>query len=508
MAWLAEQLGPDRGQRRLRRRARRHMLAGVRRLRVRQRATIDLAVRRQRQPVQHHDPRRHHVVRQHLRQRRSQCRAVEAAVTRHIAHELPPGAHLPRHHHRGAHARLLPAAAPRSRRARSGSRGSSPDDPRGPHIPPPHRLASAPDRRSDKAGRRPLRTDPARTARRSNPRGRNIPAQAQHRRCRARRRPRQEQDSDRRRGCARLVWDDRSAAEEGAIVPRIEAFRSRRIDRRLGRAVEIPHRARRGDQTPCQVEVRRNASPPHRIHSRPEATGSRPPRHDRSASARSAGRIACMIVTLFAAAIAARRAGSRAAARSARTIRAPANQRQATAARDLRRGQSEQRSAARATVGPCRKSRRSPRKEVRQCHRDEPARPLDAGGARGVDDMREAVGMNAQTEVGVRLVRRRRLRRIEPPHFDLDPAPAATAPAASPASAAAARRCRAACEPAAGPDNPDRAAGRHRPPSAPPAAPPPSRPSARPPARPARRVRTPCPRNRRASRFARRFSSP
>ena len=104
---LAEQVGPDRSERRLGRRARRDML-GCRRelIRRRQCLAVDLAVRRQRQPVQHHDPRRDHVVRQHRRQRRLERRAIQRRLAADIADELAASASLARHHHRRAHAIL------------------------------------------------------------------------------------------------------------------------------------------------------------------------------------------------------------------------------------------------------------------------------------------------------------------------------------------------------------------------------------------------------------------
>ena len=59
-----QHLGKQPAQHRLLRSARRTLQTPSRKLRRRQRTTVELAVRRQRQPIQHHDRRRHHVVRQ------------------------------------------------------------------------------------------------------------------------------------------------------------------------------------------------------------------------------------------------------------------------------------------------------------------------------------------------------------------------------------------------------------------------------------------------------------
>ena len=91
-------------------RARRHVLAALTSpcLRRRQRPAVHLAVRRQRQRVQQHERRRHHVVRQ---PRRAGARAARAAARRlaadHVGHQpLVARPVLARQHHRLAHRRM------------------------------------------------------------------------------------------------------------------------------------------------------------------------------------------------------------------------------------------------------------------------------------------------------------------------------------------------------------------------------------------------------------------
>ena len=83
----AQHLGKQRTQDRLLRAARRAVLMRRGKLRLRQRATVELAVRRQRQPLQHHERRRHHVVRQAPPQRRPQRRRIKRRTRRrhHVA---------------------------------------------------------------------------------------------------------------------------------------------------------------------------------------------------------------------------------------------------------------------------------------------------------------------------------------------------------------------------------------------------------------------------------------
>ena len=126
-------------------------------LRRRQRPAVDLAVRRERQRVQRHERRRHHVVGQ--------------AAPQH-APAAPPASHLAgRRHHVGdeppvarprssrattaacAHRRVRAPAPPRSRPARCGSRGSSPVVDAAEELQRRRRPASAPDRRCGTAAR-------------------------------------------------------------------------------------------------------------------------------------------------------------------------------------------------------------------------------------------------------------------------------------------------------------------------------------------------------------------
>ena len=107
-----EHLGKQRAQDLLLRRPRRPMRMRRPKLRRRQRPAVELAVRRQRQPLQHHQRRRHHVVRQLPRQRRPQRRGVQHRARRrhHVADQpLAARAVLPRDHRGLRHAR--PAAA-------------------------------------------------------------------------------------------------------------------------------------------------------------------------------------------------------------------------------------------------------------------------------------------------------------------------------------------------------------------------------------------------------------
>src|SRR3954463_9369991 len=92
------------------RRARRPPHRAHRLLRRRQRATVELAVGRQRKPIQHHQRRWHHVLGQALPQMRTQHRRIRNRSTRrnHIANQtLAPGAVLARDH-RGLRNRPMP----------------------------------------------------------------------------------------------------------------------------------------------------------------------------------------------------------------------------------------------------------------------------------------------------------------------------------------------------------------------------------------------------------------
>ena len=82
-------LGKQRAQHRLRGRARRPVHASRTRLRRRQRPPVELAVLCQRQTIQNHERRRHHVVRQRGRQRRAKLRHVRrgARGRHHVTHQ-------------------------------------------------------------------------------------------------------------------------------------------------------------------------------------------------------------------------------------------------------------------------------------------------------------------------------------------------------------------------------------------------------------------------------------
>ena len=153
-----QHLGKQRAQDRLLRRPRRHDAhATATKLRRRQRPAVELAVRRQRQPLQHHERRRHHVVRQLPRQRRPQRRGVQRRARRrhHIADQPLAARRRPSRATTAAcaHARPAAAAPPRSRPARSGSRASSPARRRGPGTPARRPAATAPGPRSGTSAR-------------------------------------------------------------------------------------------------------------------------------------------------------------------------------------------------------------------------------------------------------------------------------------------------------------------------------------------------------------------
>ena len=98
-----ENLGKQRAQHLLLRRARTTQRRSRHRLRRRQRTPVELAVGRQRQPLQHHQRSRHHVVGKPLGQRRPQRSRIDRTTRRrhHIAHQPPlPGHILARDHRR------------------------------------------------------------------------------------------------------------------------------------------------------------------------------------------------------------------------------------------------------------------------------------------------------------------------------------------------------------------------------------------------------------------------
>ena len=170
--------------------ARRH------RLRRRQRTPVELAVGRQRQPLQHHQRSRHHVVRKPLGQ-------APPATKPHRPHNPPPPPHSPpaaaaRPHPRArspppAKPPHSPPAQPRSRQARCGTRAASPAHPHAPGTPAPRPHASAPNPRSGTSARRRAHAGRQQTAPPSAPLAPDNPAQAPHPKCKAPPQPQQAQ---------------------------------------------------------------------------------------------------------------------------------------------------------------------------------------------------------------------------------------------------------------------------------------------------------------------------
>ena len=125
-----EHLGKQPAQQLLLRRTRRRAgLVGAI-LGRRQRPAVELAVRRQRQPIQHHKRRRNHVVRKAAAQHAPaapQHRERGRRGRHHIGHQpLAAGLILARNHRSLRTPQGDAPAPPRSRRARCGSRASSP----------------------------------------------------------------------------------------------------------------------------------------------------------------------------------------------------------------------------------------------------------------------------------------------------------------------------------------------------------------------------------------------
>ena len=162
---------------------------GEPKLRLRQRPAVELAVWRQRQPLQHHQRGRHHVVRQLPRQRGPQRRGVQhrARCRHHIADQPLAAAHHPAARSRRPATRPpARSAPPRSRPARSGTRAASPARRRGPGTPAPRPTATAPGPRSGTSGCRPRRSGRRQTAPPSATPGSDSPAPDQRPRCTAR----------------------------------------------------------------------------------------------------------------------------------------------------------------------------------------------------------------------------------------------------------------------------------------------------------------------------------
>ena len=172
-----------------------------RKLRRRQRPAVELAVRRQRQTLEHHDRRRHHVVRQLPRQRGAQRRRVERRARRrhHVADQPLAARAILARDHRGL----------RTPGLRSSAASISPGSMRKPRIftcssARPEELQhavrppAAPGRRCGTSGSRPRRTGRRRTAPPSAPHGPDSPAPARRPRCTARPQHPPEQAQDHR----------------------------------------------------------------------------------------------------------------------------------------------------------------------------------------------------------------------------------------------------------------------------------------------------------------------
>ncbi|OEZ48753.1 hypothetical protein DUGA6_63200 [Duganella sp. HH105] len=103
-----QHLRPDLGQRLLHLTLGRFVFLATVVARLRQRLAIHLAVGVQRQAIEHHDRRRHHVVRQLLCQTRAQLAGVQRhpGLRRHVGDQPRAGSGAVLHHHRFAHLRL------------------------------------------------------------------------------------------------------------------------------------------------------------------------------------------------------------------------------------------------------------------------------------------------------------------------------------------------------------------------------------------------------------------
>ena len=165
-------LRKQRAQDLLLRRARHPPHRSHRLLRRRQRTTVELAVGRQRKPIQHHKRRRHHVLGKAPTQMRTQHRRIRNRSTRrnHIANQpLAPRAVLARNHRS-----LRNIPMPNQRRldlaqARSGTRAPSPAHPHAPGTPAPRHHASAQGPRCGTSGSPQHQTGPQQTAPPSDP---------------------------------------------------------------------------------------------------------------------------------------------------------------------------------------------------------------------------------------------------------------------------------------------------------------------------------------------------
>ena len=243
----AEHLGKQRTQDRLLRRPRRPMRMRRPKLRLRQRPAVELAVRRERQPLQHHQRGWHHVVRQLPRQRGPQRRGVQHRARRrhHIADQpLPTRTIRPRDHGGLRHARLrsqrrLDLARLDPEPAQLHLRVGAAQELQHTVRPPPRQVPgpvhpAAPGRRPHHSGRRQTAPPSAR-------RGSDSPAPDQRPRCTARRQhppaPAQARRPAHRPACSRS--DGRSAPRPTGRRRRPSASRrSRPRSGRTGSPVE------------------------------------------------------------------------------------------------------------------------------------------------------------------------------------------------------------------------------------------------------------------------------
>src|SRR5262249_23529160 len=163
-------------------------------LRRRQRATVELPVRRQRQTIQNNDRRRHHVLGKqptHMRTQRATLGTLPGSP-HHIADQpLADPAILPRDHRR-----LHDAPMPTQRPLHPPTLPPPPPPPRPHPPPPPPPPPPAPGPRPDPPPPRPPHTGPRQTAPPSDRTGQNLRAPPPRRQCKAPPQPPQEQAQD------------------------------------------------------------------------------------------------------------------------------------------------------------------------------------------------------------------------------------------------------------------------------------------------------------------------
>ena len=123
----------------------------------RQRTPVELAVRRQRQTIQHHKRRRNHVLRKAAPNMRTQRRSIRnlLGARHHIRHQTPAAAIiLARNHRRLRNARMTPKHSLDLARLNAEARATSLGCRHAPGSPEPRPHASAPDPRSGTSGSR------------------------------------------------------------------------------------------------------------------------------------------------------------------------------------------------------------------------------------------------------------------------------------------------------------------------------------------------------------------